>query len=1194
MAGTLSFSNDGPDFPGDLVDALLAGNVIFLCGTGVSAPQMPSFRRLVEDTYSKIGVAMTDSEEHSFDQSRFEEVLGSLSRRLSDPDAVAATVSDLLAVPDDPELDQHRTILRLSRATDNRVSVVTTNFDTLLERAVAKFTGEDIASFAGQSIPAPGTSAFSGIIHIHGRLADRTLGLESTPLVLSSADYGDAYMRSGWVSRFLFDLARCKTIVLVGYSASDAPVRYFLNVLEADRMRFPDLKPVYAFDAYEHDPEEASTAWGTLAVTPLPYRKASSHDHSLLWCDLAALAEVVDRPIPWQSEQATNILNQTVANADTKVREKVRWLFGRKHDLWSVAIKPISDPKWFDVFEEEHLWSPKDAIFVIAAWIARDFEDRARLECASEWQRRLGSSFTAAVERQLLSHNNVDRTWLRMWRLVCGIDPPIIDLWKEINIATRRLKSDVTVYGDLERAVRLLAPSLVLEKQLAIERQQRIQPIKRLSDVFWTRMIIPDSHSNIQELIDTLCKQKHALRTLDLATAQLRSTLYLEADLELITEEHDYNDFTVPSIEPHTQNRHRDGVNHLVRLLVELLPAAVAMDRERTRDVIFSWKSLPGRIGLRLCLHAMRNTAIFNADEAMSTILTASDVDFWLNKREVPLLLKDRAGVASPKLTSQVEDRIIYGARKFYESHFKVGPEEVDWREHARDNRVWLHLTMLQKAGVLSPTGTTELLAIRKRRIYLDRTVEDRDFFGSYVFGARAVAGDPVPIAEAAGDDRLRVASELRRAPEPEQRLGWSAYCRNDPQGAFDVLAKGDLSSANGALWNDFLIGIGFGHEASKPARDDLAVKSFDHLADDSDESLRPMAFGLASLLLHGPRQRIADVDRWLRRLWNISTQLQSSLGHSTNVFELAIQEVEGKITHTLLLEIDARKQNEKSPTATQLELLSDISRHVGISGRLGRTILAYHLSFVISVSQGVVDFLKDRIEAADEEGKILRAAMLSNRRSLITPEVTRKLRDEVLKGAIESKAVGDAADNVAANILRPALPVPGDWGLAASDVARVLRSASQNIRIAALEVLRKWISNENTNSELFWRDKLVLFFENVWPKEREFLDVSLTDSFIGLVIEAGDEFPAALKRLRPYMVPFDGGSHRLHFISSSQAPEKFPDDVLSLLWKVCGRDSRGTFYMLSDIIDRLTKADPRLEVDRRLQRLEHRTERYN
>ena len=1195
MAGTLSFSNDGPDFPGDFVDSLLAGDVIFLCGTGVSAPQTPSFQRLVENTYSKTGVDMTDSEKRSFDQGRFEEVLGSLSRRLSEPDAVAATVSDLLAVPDDPELDQHHTILRLSRDLNNRVSVVTTNFDTLLERAVAKFTGGDIASFAGQSIPAPGSSAFSGIIHIHGRLADKIIGLESTPLVLSSADYGDAYMRSGWVSRFLFDLARCKTIVLVGYSASDAPVRYFLNVLEADRMRFPDLKPVYAFDVYEHDPEEASTAWGTLAVTPLPYRKASSGDHSQLWRDLAELGKVVDRPKLWRKEKVINILNRTVADADTKVRKKLQWLFGGDHDLWSVAIKTISDPKWFDVFEEEHLWSRKEATFVIAAWIAHDFKDRARLECACEWQRRLGSSFTAAVEQRLLYRNNVDRTWLRMWRLVCSIDPPIIDLWKEIDIARRRLTSDVTVYGDLERAVRLLAPSLVLEKQLVIEKQQRIQPIKRLSDVFWTRMRIPNSHSNIQELIDTLCKQKDALHTLELATAQLQSTLYLESDLELITEDHDHNDFTVPSIEPHDQNRHSDGVNHLVRLLVELLPAAVAMDRDRTRDVIFSWKRLPGRIGLRLCLHAMRNTRIFEADEAMDALLSASKVDFWSNHREVPLLLKDRARAASPKLTSQVEDQIIHGASDFYENYYQIGPDEVDWREHARDNRVWLHLTMLQEADVLSPAGNTELSAIRKRRKYLSRTVEDRDFFGSYVFGARAVAGDPGPIADAAGDDRLRVASELRRGPELEQRLGWSAYCRNDPQGAFDVLAKGDISSANGTLWNDFLIDIGFGPKASKPVRDDLAVKSFNHLTDASDASLGPMASGLASLLMSGPRQCVADVDRWIKRLWDISTQLQSPLGHSTNVYELAIQEVAGKVTHTLLSEIDARKQNEKSPTAAQLEFLSDISRHVGTSGRLGRTILAYHLSFVISVSQpGFVDFLKDRIEAADEEGKVLRAAMLSNRSSLITPEVTRKLRDAVLKGAIESKAVDDAADNVAANILRPALPVPGDWGLAASDVARVLRSASQNIRIATLEVLRQWISEKNTNGELFWRGKLVLFFENVWPKGREFLDVSLTDSFIGLVIAAGDEFPAALKRLKPYMVPFDGGSHGLHFISSSQAPEKFPDDVLFLLWKVCGPDSRGTFYMLSDIIDRLTKADPRLEVDRRMQWLEHRTERYN
>ena len=166
-------------------------------------------------------------------------------------------------------------------------------------------TARDI-SFAGQALPAPGSPAFSGIIHIHGRLADSSLGLEQTPLVLMSAEYGDAYMRSGWASRFLFDLARCKTIVLLGYSASDAPVRYCLNVLEADRVRFPDLKPVYAFSAYKSDPEEATRSWGTLAVRPLPYctinPDTGKHDHMPLWRDLERLAEIAERPRQFRQE----------------------------------------------------------------------------------------------------------------------------------------------------------------------------------------------------------------------------------------------------------------------------------------------------------------------------------------------------------------------------------------------------------------------------------------------------------------------------------------------------------------------------------------------------------------------------------------------------------------------------------------------------------------------------------------------------------------------------------------------------------------------------------------------------------------------------------------------------------------------------------------------------------------------------
>ncbi len=52
---------------------------------------------------------------------------------------------------------------------------------------------------------------------------------------------------SGWASRYVYDLARALTLVLVGYQADDPPMRYLLEVLEDDRARYPDLRPVYAF-----------------------------------------------------------------------------------------------------------------------------------------------------------------------------------------------------------------------------------------------------------------------------------------------------------------------------------------------------------------------------------------------------------------------------------------------------------------------------------------------------------------------------------------------------------------------------------------------------------------------------------------------------------------------------------------------------------------------------------------------------------------------------------------------------------------------------------------------------------------------------------------------------------------------------------------------------------------------------------
>ena len=106
----------------------------------------------------------------------------------------------------------------------------------------------------------------------------------------------------------------------------------------------------------------------------------------------------------------------------------------------------------------------------------------------------------------------------------------------------------------------------------------------------------------------------------------------------------------------------------------------------------------------------------------------ASDTDFWTIRREIALLLKDRAGTASPGLVREVEDRILQTGDAYYD-RYTVEPGEADWCAHARDAAVWVHLNMLQDASVLSEIGSAELSAITERRDYLNREVEDRDFF---------------------------------------------------------------------------------------------------------------------------------------------------------------------------------------------------------------------------------------------------------------------------------------------------------------------------------------------------------------------------------------------------------------------------------------------------------------------------------
>jgi hypothetical protein len=1207
---TLRFTDTGPEFPSALIDALMAGEVVFLCGTGVSAPQLPEFGSLVDKTFQRLGVEMDSSERRSYEAQRFEEVLGSLGRRLADPDAMVRAASELLAVPADPSLDQHRTVLRLSRDRSNRILTVTTNFDTLLERALER--PSDVVrpqSFAGQSLPAPGGGDFAGIIHIHGRLIDRTLDLDATPLVLTSADYGDAYMRSGWASRFLFDLARCKTIVLIGYSANDAPVRYFLNVLEADRARFPDLRPVYAFDAYEHDPDEAEAKWCALAVTPVVYSKLNpatcKEDHSLLWGDLKLLAEIVEHPKRSREELARNIFaGDSEALTDKQLRE-LSWLFTGHSDLWPIVLKEVTDPGWFHILQQQELWSAKDAESVISAWVSQNFEDRLRFTTAVEWNAILGRDFRARLDLRL--HQNAPKSlfWQRAWRILLSAGAAQrMNMRGDLSAHTLvgKLKSGLILDGDLTQSVLKLAPVLAAEKPFQFHKdegetsEEREDSELRLSNLVSLDFSVKDQHaaSDIVSVLDTL--DDHATRILELGSEALRSSLLQAVDVGMIVDEYDMMEARVPSVEAHGQNDYHDGLLFLVRAIVNAFPKALAENRVLARAQTAQWKTLPGILGVRLLFHVSRDAAAFSADEALELLLELNENDFWTIRRELALLLRDRSADATPALIRAIEARVLASGDVYY-SRFLLEEGQVDWRAHARDSKVWLRLKMLDAAGVLSATGRHELNAIVERRPYLDREVEDEDFFGSYSYGVRDIVGDSASIVEANPEDRLQVATDLRKSRDIDRQLGWAAYCQSDATGAFDTLASAELTAPNIPLWNDLLSALSFGQDDTDlPVRDQLAVAAFVRLEELEAKALQTIASSAIDLLKFGPRNKVIHLEDWYDRLWEAVRTTDIEINFDKLFYESAINCAVGRLTEMLLAELK-RTRTETGPGGERQRLrLALAAGDDGPAGTVVRAVLVHDIAFVLQVDRGLVeDHLLSRLTAEDDEGRALREILVSH--SSITPEVTQVASSEILRGVTEIRPSSHFEERVAASILRPALAsVRADdsdgWGILETDVGRVLRLAPPGIRAATLRVLARWMHNDKVASEENWERTVLPFFERVWPRERRFVEPALNNGLMSLAIGAGDLFPEALATLRPYFCPYERGNEGIFPVTQSKVPEQFPSQVLDLLWLIFGPTGE-TGYDMAETLDRLLAADPSIEVDRRFQSLELRTTRY-
>ncbi len=345
----MRFHPDGPSIPDILLERCDSGRVVFLCGAGVSLPSgMPTFvgltRHVIEffdpPADSEIMTAFRPwLDGQSAANVPLDQIFNLLHLEYG-KDEVNALVTERLSAPlQSKDIGrEHDLIKRISSSQSGVPQIVTTNFDRLFE---AGQVGGHLAWHVPPAFPDLNFgSKIEGITYLHGRLVEAVS--ETHPYVLSSADFGRAYLSEGWATNFIRHLLERHTVVLVGYQAEDPPVKYLLQGLNHDGQY--DRSRLYAFD--RGLPEDIEAKWRDRGVTAIAYS-----DHSHLWMSMEAWAERADDPRSWrasiiaQSQQDPKVL---APHERGQVAHVLRTVQGAR--LFSEA-DPTPHPEWVCVMD---------------------------------------------------------------------------------------------------------------------------------------------------------------------------------------------------------------------------------------------------------------------------------------------------------------------------------------------------------------------------------------------------------------------------------------------------------------------------------------------------------------------------------------------------------------------------------------------------------------------------------------------------------------------------------------------------------------------------------------------------------------------------------------------------------------------------------------------------------------------------
>lgn len=818
----MRFHRDGPSIPDTLLERCDAGRVVFLCGAGISVPSgMPNFidlTRFVIEFFDPPADSETMAAFRPWlaDQSAANVPLDQIFNLLHleyGKDEVNALVTERLSAP--LEIKdfgrEHGLIKRISRSQSGVPQIVTTNFDRLFE---AGQEGEHLVVHVPPAFPDLNFgSKIEGITYLHGRLVDAVS--ESHPYVLSSADFGRAYLSEGWATNFIRQLLERYTVVLVGYQAEDPPIKYLLQGLNHDGQF--DRSRLYAFD--RGLPEQIEAKWRDRGVTAIAYS-----DHPVLWTSMEAWADRADDPRRWR---ASIIAKSQQDPKDLPPHERgqvahiLRTVQGAR--LFSEA-DPTPHAEWVCVMDA-NIRSAKrsrdngDDAEVFDPGAAYGLDDD--LEEISEDERKLGASNDNLLVWRDEDDNPHDSHRLggrqtegfeaipiRLGHLITwigkSIDSPVLAWWairqnglhprllkqfewqiensKALHERARHIWSLILEHHqdprnrnwngdwfDLKKRINTegWTASVLREFRKVVTPRLEIEPSYGLSQsrppwVPWEevhlgglgqfKVVFFERHNEEIDIPDDLLPQVFGI-----LEEQLTVASGLLADIETVY-------FQTPTCYPDREVDGREYTTEAAEVLtwlVQLFDRIAAKLPVMANAHATTWPATDAFFFRKLKLYAFNKVAAFEADHVAEEVLSLDQEAFWDIDvvRELLFLLVDRWGEFSQEKRDQLTDRVMSGPDQL--SHWS--DEEFP---RLRDERAARYARYLELQGCELTADRSERLAEIIRGILgwndgwaTSTVIEGGSYGGMVVTDERPDAVLDLPLSEVVS----RAKEELKR-----------------------------------------------------------------------------------------------------------------------------------------------------------------------------------------------------------------------------------------------------------------------------------------------------------------------------------------------------------------------------------------------------------------------------------------------